>query len=137
MISNKLPIAAVLAAVTYLASPLASAVALTGQDALSRFDTDHDGTLSQKEAVRAADARFRALDQDADGTLDAKEAEAAGITKSEFDKADRDKDGTLDKKEFNSIVVSRFKQANADSDRTLDAKELDSPPGQALVQLLH
>ena len=136
MISNQFPISLAFAAVMLLSSSLALAQGLSAEDALSRFDRDHDGTLSQREVVRAARAHFRALDPDADGTIDVKEAAAVGITKAELDKADLNKDGTLDEKEFISIVVKRFKEANGDSDKTLDAKELGTPAGQALLMLL-
>jgi len=130
-------VTALLLGTAILASGTMTAMAQSsGAEALASIDSDHDGSLSTKEIAKAARAHFRALDPDADGTLDLKEAGKIGITKSELSRSDLDKDGTIDEKEFIAIVLRRFHKVNKDSDKTIDAAELDTPAGQALLQLI-
>ena len=67
--------------------------------AFSKADTDHDGTVSQAEAMKF------------------------GITAQAFEKANPDKDGTLDKNEFVAAVTYQFEQADPNKDGTLNRKE--------------
>jgi Ca2+-binding EF-hand superfamily protein len=103
--------------------------------ALSKIDTDGDGTISWDEAKAAATAKFTALDTDKEGTLDASELTGV-VPPAAAKKADTDKDGTLDQAEYLSLVQTMFKAADTDHDGTLEPKELSTAKGRALVAVL-
>ena len=103
--------------------------------AMSKIDTDHDGSVSLDEAKKAAIAKFDTLDTDKEGTLDANELTGI-LGRNDLIKADKDKDKTLDKAEFLALVEKLFAAADKDKDGTLDAKELSTEQGRALVALL-
>ena len=101
---------------------------------IQKWDTDHDGTLSRAELMKAASSRFDGLDRKHRHVLT--RSQLAGMfTFQQFRKADRDKDGTIDKAEFLAVVDKLFRAADKDHDGTLDKKELASPAGRALRRL--
>jgi hypothetical protein len=118
------------------AQPAGTRQALAPNMAMHAIDADKDGTISAGEAKRAATANFAALDTDHDGTLDQRELMGAGANPNVMAQADRDKDGTLDQAEFARMVKAQFKAADADREGTLDRKELRSRQGEALLAML-
>jgi Ca2+-binding EF-hand superfamily protein len=102
---------------------------------VTRFDTDHDGTVDLAEAKKAAADVFDKLDTDKDGTLDIKELKGR-LSRKAFNAADPDKDKTLSKDEYLALVEQSFKAADRDHDGTLDAAEFRTPAGRALLRLL-
>jgi len=76
------------------------ALALTKKESspVTRFDTDHDGTVDIDEAKKAASDLFDRLDTDRDGSLSIKELQGR-LTGKGFSAADPDKDNTLTKDE--------------------------------------
>ena len=131
----RLTLAAATVALVATAALAPQAHAVTASHFISRWDTDHDGTLDMAEINRAADAAFTRLDVDHDGTLSQQEL-GSRVTPAEFAAADTDHDGTLDKTEYLSIVDKSFQAVNKDSDGTVDAAELRTPAGRQLVRLL-
>jgi hypothetical protein len=126
----------VLAVALIAAAPIAlQARAGSPTNAISMWDSDHDGTLDLNEINKGAEAEFDKLDTDRDGTLDMKEL-GHRVTRAEFLAADKDKDGTLDKTEYLSIVAERFHATNRDDDTTIEAKELHTSAGRRLEALL-
>ena len=91
--SNLSRLAVVLGAAA-LALPLAipaSAKSPGASKVISMVDTDNDGTIDRKKALKAADP-------DSDGTLD--KTEFLALVEARFKAADPDNDGTLDAKEL-------------------------------------
>jgi Ca2+-binding EF-hand superfamily protein len=103
---------------------------------VTRFDTDHDGTVDIDEAKKAASDLFDRLDTDRDGSLSIKELQGR-LSGKDFSAADPDKDKTLTKDEYLTVVEQRFKAADTDGDGTVSAEEFRKPAGQALARLLH
>jgi Ca2+-binding EF-hand superfamily protein len=114
---------------------LSTAAYASAESKLKAYDSDHDGTLDEKEVTAAAGTTFDALDTDHDGTLTIKELQGR-LSKADFKAGDPDNDKTLSKDEFVAIVVKAFKSADPDSDGTLDAKEMKSKAGLVVVRLL-
>jgi Ca2+-binding EF-hand superfamily protein len=114
------------------------ALALTKKESspVTRFDTDHDGTVDIDEAKKAASDLFDRLDTDRDGSLSIKELQGR-LTGKGFSAADPDKDNTLTKDEYLTVVEQRFRAADTDGDGTVNAEEFLKPAGQALARLLH
>ena len=81
------------------------ALALTKKESspVTRFDTDHDGTVDIDEAKKAASDLFDRLDTDRDGSLSIKELQGR-LTGKGFSAADPDKDNTLTKDEYLTVV---------------------------------
>ena len=52
---------------------------------MQQYNTGHDGKLSLEQANKAAAARFAILDTDHDGTVDQKEIVPAGLSSGEFE----------------------------------------------------
>ena len=103
---------------------------------VTRFDTDHDGTVDIDEAKKAASDLFDRLDADRDGSLSIKELQSR-LTGKGFSAADPDKDNTLTKDEYLTVVEKRFKAADTDNDGTISAEEFRMPDGRTLARLLH
>jgi hypothetical protein len=118
---------------TLVAAPMVANASATSM--MKVYDTDHDGTLSAKEAMIGARAKFMAADTDHDGTVDAKEMHGL-MAKTDFARADTDNDGTLTMAEYTAAAMRDFKAADTDRDATLDAKELASPAGLRLQKLM-
>jgi Ca2+-binding EF-hand superfamily protein len=119
---------------TFSASGPAQAQAPKADAFIQKWDTDHDGTLSRDEVIKAASARFDALDRKRKRVLT--RSQLAGMFSfQQFRRADKDKDGTIDKAEFLSVADKLFRSADKDHDGTLDKKELRSSPGKALRRL--
>lgn len=95
-----------------------------------------DSTLSWKEIVPAAQARFQQLDTNHDGTLSKQEAAKAGITSAEFQQANTKGHHTLSQQEYLAFVKTKFEAANPNQDQTLSSRELNTPAGQSLRNLL-
>lgn len=105
-------------------------------EALKTLDTDDDGTIDKKEAIKGAKKVFKMINPDDDGTLDAEELKGR-LDEAGLKAADPDDDGTLDWKEYRALVIKKFKAANPDKDGTIDLKELESPAGQELQKLIY
>jgi hypothetical protein len=109
-----------LVAVAFWAMPALAADPSAAQinAAFSKADADHDGTVSQAEAMKfgiTAEA-FDKANTGKDKTLD--KTEFLSAVKYQFDKADPNKDGTISRKEAATAGV-----ANHDKDGTLDLAE--------------
>ena len=102
----------------------------------SRFDLDHDGTLSLAEAKSAAAYEFNKLDPDGDGTLDRQEV-GKRLSDAEFDHANPDHDKTIDKAEYLALVERYFAAAAGGPDKTIKVRDLASTEaGKRLLSLL-
>ena len=121
---------------TAVACVMASvALAISGADALKRLNHDSDQTLELPEVLDASAKRFQELNKDNDLTLD--KAETAGlVTNSEWKAYNKDHDGTLELDEWLNIVRARFHAADSKKDGKLTVQQLDSPAGQALLNLV-
>ena len=107
-----------------------------GSNDPSRFDLDHDGTLSLAEAKSAAAYEFNKLDKDSDGTLDRREV-GKRLSDAEFSKANPDHDKTLDKAEYLALVEHYFAAAAGGPDKTIKVGDLTSTEaGKRLLSLL-
>jgi hypothetical protein len=95
-----------------------------------------DNTLSWREIVAAARARFRQLDTDHNWTLNQNEAAKGGITPDEFRQANTKGTRTLSEQEYLGLVKMKFEAADRNHDQTLSSRELNSRSGQNLINLL-
>jgi hypothetical protein len=89
-----------------------------------------DNTLSWREVVPAARARFRQLDTDHDGTL-SHEAAKGGITPDEFRQANTKGTRTVSEQEYLGLVKMKFEAAGRNHDQTLSSRELNSRQAKA------
>jgi len=102
---------------------------------VTKYDTDHDQSLSLDEVKAAASAHFDKLNKDGDSTLETKEVQGV-IGPKAFKAADTDHDGSLSKDEYLALVQKLFQKADADHDGTLTSTELQSRSGRALKRLI-
>lgn len=102
----------------------------------SRFDLDHDGTLSLAEAKSAAAYEFNKLNTDSDHTVSRQEL-GGRLSDAEFKQANPDNDGTLNKAEYLKLVEQRFDAAAGGPDKTIKIADLSSSKaGKQLLQLM-
>jgi len=122
-------------AVALAGIPLMPAWAASDADVVTKYDTDHDQSLSLDEVKAAASAHFDKLNKDGDSTLETKEVQGV-IGPKAFNAADTDHDGSLSKDEYLALVQKLFQKADADHDGTLTSTELQSRSGRALKRLI-
>jgi Ca2+-binding EF-hand superfamily protein len=106
---------------------------------LTRYDANHDGTLTRDEVIRGLKAEFSAHDTAHDGCLDAEQAAEINQARVDADQStatpvvDWNQDGCIDYTEFSAVPYSLFDQLDADHDGKLTPKELQRagarPPG--------
>jgi Ca2+-binding EF-hand superfamily protein len=128
--------AALAAAATFvIGQPVLAATRRGRAESFAMLDSDHDGTIDQGEADKAAAAAFDRLDADHDGTVSRREL-GGKVGAAEFAAADTDKDGTLTRDEYLALVKQCFGDADSDHDGTLTAAEFHSKAGMRLRSLL-
>jgi Ca2+-binding EF-hand superfamily protein len=97
---------------------------------LTRYDANHDGTLTRDELIRGLKAEFAAHDTAHNGCLDAEQAAAINQARVDADQStatpvvDWNQDGCIDYTEFSAAPYSLFDQLDADHDGKLAPKEL-------------
>ncbi len=103
---------------------------------MKQYNSNNDGKLTLDQANKAAEARFLILDTDHDGTVDEKEIVPGGVSTQEFQAVNPDKDKTLDKTEYKNLVKQKFDAADTNHNGSLTKDKLDSPAGHKLMGLL-
>jgi hypothetical protein len=112
-----------------------SAWATSGAEVLKKLNHDKDQTLEMPEVIDAASKLFYELNTDKDTTLERSET-AGRLTDADWKAVNKDSDNTLEMDEWLAIARQRFNAADAKKDGKLTAQELDSPAGQALVEMI-
>jgi Ca2+-binding EF-hand superfamily protein len=101
------------------------------RDLLTKYDANHDGTLTKAEMEAGLKAEFAAADVDRDGclkadevrTINEKRIQELGSTATPL--IDWNQDGCVDFNEFAGPVRSLFTAMDRDEDGKLDPKELN------------
>src|SRR5882757_10463922 len=97
---------------------------------LTRYDANHDGTLTREELIAGLKAEFAAHDTHHNGCLDAEQAGEINQARVDADQStatpvvDWNQDGCIDYPEFSAAPYSLFDQLDADHDGKLTPKEL-------------
>ena len=97
---------------------------------LTRYDANHDGTLTREELIAGLKAEFAAHDTHHNGCLDADQAADINQARVDADQStatpvvDWNQDGCIDYTEFSAAPYSLFDQLDADHDGKLTPKEL-------------
>jgi Ca2+-binding EF-hand superfamily protein len=103
---------------------------------LTRYDANHDGTLTRDELIRGLKAEFAAHDTAHNGCLDAEQAAEINQARVDADQSaatpvvDWNQDGCIDYTEFSAVPYSLFDQLDADHDGKLTPKELQRAGGK-------
>jgi len=102
---------------------------------LSRYDTNHDGTITRAEMEAGLKAEFDAADANHDGRLDPDETHAvneqrwsAGASTAST-LVDWNQDGFVDLNEFAGTARSLFAEIDTDQDGQLSPKEIKAYAG--------
>jgi hypothetical protein len=101
------------------------------RDLLTRYDANHDGTLTKAELEAGIKADFDAADHNHDGCLDADEIRAVNEKRLQEQGStatpliDWHQDGCVDIDEFGGTTRSLFIQMDRDGDGKLDPKEIN------------
>jgi Ca2+-binding EF-hand superfamily protein len=101
------------------------------RDLLTKYDANHDGTLTKAELEAGLKAEFNAADVDHNGCL--KPDEAAAINEKRIEEQgststpliDWNQDGCIDFNEFAGTARSLFTQMDRNEDGKLEPKELN------------
>ena len=102
---------------------------------LTRYDANHDGTITRAEMEAGLKQEFDAADTNHDGRLDADEAEVVNAQRWDADKStastivDWNQDGFIDFNEFAGTARSLFADIDRDGDGQLTPKELQAYRG--------
>jgi Ca2+-binding EF-hand superfamily protein len=97
---------------------------------LTRYDANHDGTLTRAELIAGLKAEFAVHDTKHNGCLDAEQAGEINQARVDADQStatpvvDWNQDGCIDYTEFSAVPYSLFDQLDADHDGKLTPKEL-------------
>jgi Ca2+-binding EF-hand superfamily protein len=97
---------------------------------LTRYDANHDGTLTREELIAGLKAEFAAHDTHHNGCLDADQAAEINQARVDADQStatpvvDWNQDGCIDYTEFSAVPYSLFDQLDTDHDGKLTPKEL-------------
>jgi EF hand len=97
---------------------------------LTRYDANHDGTLTRDELIKGLKAEFAAHDTSHKGCLDPEQAGAINQARVDADQStatpvvDWNQDGCIDYTEFSAAPYSLFDQLDGDHDGKLTPKEL-------------
>jgi hypothetical protein len=97
---------------------------------LTRYDANHDGTLTREELIAGLKAEFAAHDTHHNGCLDADQAADINQARVDADQStatpvvDWNQDGCIDYTEFSAAPYSLFDQLDTDHDGKLTPKEL-------------
>ena len=103
---------------------------------LTRYDANHDGTLTRDELIRGLKAEFAAHDKAHNGCLDAEQAAEINQARVDADQStatpvvDWNQDGCIDYTEFSAVPYSLFDQLDTDHDGKLTRKELQRAGGK-------
>ena len=99
---------------------------------LTRYDANHDGTLTRAELIAGLKAEFAAHDTHHNGCLDAEQAADINQARVDADQStatpvmDWNQDGCIDYTEFSAAPYSLFDSLDIDHDGKLTPKELQS-----------
>jgi len=102
---------------------------------VTRYDANHDGTLTRDELIKGLKAEFAAHDTHHNGCLDADQAAEINQARVDADQStatpvmDWNQDGCIDYTEFSAAPYSLFDQLDINHDGKLDPKELQRGGG--------
>jgi Ca2+-binding EF-hand superfamily protein len=105
-------------------------------EAFLRFDSNHDGEVTEAEMNAGVRAEFAVADVNHDGVLDLAEMRVVNARRLESDGTgatpliDWNQDGHVDFQEFAAAPRSLFKQTDRNNDGTLTPDEINPHPRQ-------